>query len=82
LLLDRKLLGEQVFTELASKYKKSNAQIILRWNIQMGNIVIPGSRNEAHIGENLDLFDFTLTKDELHEIARINQNKPYYTANM
>lgn len=42
---DKSLLNEAVFTRLAQKYKKTNAQVILRWHIQQGNIVIPGSKN-------------------------------------
>ena len=55
---DKALLEEPLFTELGKKYGKSNAQIILRWHIQAGNIVIPGSKNPQHIKANFDLFDF------------------------
>jgi diketogulonate reductase-like aldo/keto reductase len=76
---DKNLVNESVFTELGKKYGKSNAQIILRWHIQSGNIVIPGSRNPQHIRDNIDLFDFSLTDDEMAAIAAINKNKRYYT---
>lgn len=76
---DKNLVNESVFTELGKKYGKSNAQIILRWHIQSGNIVIPGSRNPQHIRDNIDLFDFSLTDDEMTAIAAINKNKRYYT---
>ncbi len=71
---------EPLFTELGRKYGKSNAQIILRWHIQDGNIVIPGSRNPAHIKDNFNLFDFTLTDDEMEKIAALDQQKRYYTS--
>ena len=77
---DKALLDEAVFTELGRKYGKSNAQIILRWHIQAGNIVIPGSRNPAHIRDNFDLFDFALTGDEMAQIAALDQQKRYYTS--
>ena len=77
---DAALLQEPVFAKLAEKYGKSNAQIILRWHIQSGNIVIPGSKNPAHIRDNFDLFDFALTEDEMTEIAALDQNKRYYTS--
>jgi len=77
---DKSLLEESVFTELGQKYGKSAAQIVLRWHIQSGNVVIPGSRNPAHIRENFDIFDFVLTDNEMAEIATVNKNKRYYDA--
>lgn len=77
---DRALLEEPVFTNLAKKYGKSNAQIILRWHIQAGNIVIPGSKNPDHIRANFDLFDFELTADEMAEVANLEKNTRYYTS--
>ncbi len=75
---DKSLIEEQIFTDLAKKYGKTNAQIILRWHIQSGNVVIPGSRNPKHIKENFDIFDFELTSEEMAEIAKINKNVRYY----
>ena len=75
---DKALLAEPVFTRLAKKYGKSNAQIILRWHIQDGNIVIPGSKNPAHIRDNFALFDFSLTDAEMAEIAALDRQKRYY----
>ena len=75
---DRALREEPLFTELAKKYGKSNTQIILRWHIQSGNIVIPGSKNPDHIKSNLDLFDFALTDGEMAKIAALDQQKRYY----
>lgn len=77
---DKNLVNEQVFTDLAAKYGKSNAQIILRWHVQSGNIVIPGSKNPAHIKDNIDIFDFELTDDDMAKIASVNKNIRYYTA--
>lgn len=77
---DKALLEEPLFAELAKKYGKTNAQVILRWHIQAGNIVIPGSKNPAHIKDNFDLFDFSLTEEEMAKIAALNKNTRYYTS--
>lgn len=77
---DKALLEEPLFTELGKKYGKTNAQIILRWHIQDGNIVIPGSKNPAHIKDNFDLFDFSLTDEEMAKIAALDKNTRYYTS--
>lgn len=75
---DKTLIEEPVFAKLGKKYGKSNAQIILRWHIQEGNVVIPGSRNPKHIYENFDIFDFELTEDEIAEISKLDKNVRYY----
>lgn len=77
---DKALLNEPLFAELGEKYGKSAAQIILRWHMQDGNIVIPGSKNLDHIKANFDLFDFALTGDEMARVASLNQDKRYYTS--
>ena len=77
---DKSLREEPVFTELAKKYGKTNAQIILRWHIQSGNVVIPGSKNPNHIRDNFDIFDFVLSDEDMAEIAKVDKNKRYYTA--
>ena len=77
---DKALIEEPLFARLAEKYGKSSAQIILRWHIQDGNIVIPGSKNPAHIKDNFDLFDFSLSGEEMAQIAAMDQQKRYYTS--
>lgn len=77
---DKGLINEPVFTALAGKYHKSNAQIILRWHVQMGNQIIPGSTNPEHIKANIDIFDFELTDAEMEDIAKLNKNVRYYNA--
>ncbi len=79
---DKSLLNEPVFASLAEKYGKSAAQIILRWHTQMGNVVIPGSRNVNHIRDNYEIFDFRLSDEEMSMIAQINKNKRYYEATL
>ena len=77
---DAALLNDETIVELSKKYQKSTAQIILRWHIQAGNIVIPGSKNPAHIKANFDLFDFALTEDEMKKISGLDKNVRYYTS--
>ena len=77
---DAALQAEPVFTELAGKYGKTPAQVILRWHTQMGTSIIPGSKNPQHIVDNADIFDFTLTDDEMARIAGLDGTKKYYEA--
>lgn len=69
--------NNNVIKELAEKYNKTSAQIILRWQLQAGYIVIPGSSNPDHIAENYDIFDFELSEDDMNNIANINRNQRY-----
>lgn len=77
---DKKLINEDVFVKLAEKYGKTPAQIVLRWHTQKGFIVIPGSSDERHIKDNIDIFDFELTDGEMEEIAALDTNTKYYNA--
>lgn len=77
---DKNLLNEPVFAKLAEKYGKSLAQIILRWHTQSRNVVIPGSKNPEHIKDNIDIFDFTLTPEEMEEIKALDKGVCYYEA--
>ncbi|ORX64177.1 Aldo/keto reductase [Anaeromyces robustus] len=65
--------------EIAKKYNKTNAQIILKWHIQMGFIVIPGSKNIDHIRDNFNLFDFELTNEDMAKFETLNKHKKYNT---
>ena len=75
---DPKMANEEVFLRLAKKYGRSPQQIILKWHVQSGFCVIPGSKTPSHIDENIRLFDFELTEDEMAEIAKLDRNKRYY----
>ena len=77
---DKGLQEEPVFIKLAEKYGKTAAQVILRWHVQMGTSIIPGSKNPAHIADNADIFDFELTDEEMAEIAKLDGTKKYYEA--
>ena len=75
---DKSLINEPVFAKPAQKYGKTPAQVILRWHTQMGFVVIPGSKNVDHIRDNMDILDFTLTDEEMTEIAKLNKGVRYY----
>lgn len=74
---DKALLAEPVFVKLAEKYGKSAAQVILRWHLQEGNVTFPKTLSPQHMAENLDIFDFELTEDEMAQINSLPQH-PYY----
>ena len=69
--------NHETIVEIAKKYNKTSAQIILRWQLQAGYIAIPGSKNPDHIKENIHIFDFSLTEEDMNQIYRINKNKRY-----
>lgn len=77
---DKGLQEEPVFTKLAEKYGKTPAQVILRWHVQMGTSIIPGSKNPTHIADNADIFNFELTDEEMAEVAKLDGTKKYYEA--
>lgn len=66
------LLGDPVIGGLASKYGKAPAQIMLRWHVQLGNVVIPKTVTPSRMAENLALFDFELADDDLKVIAELD----------
>jgi diketogulonate reductase-like aldo/keto reductase len=68
------LLDNQVLQEIANKYDKSIAQIILRWDLQNGVVTIPKSTKEHRIIENATVFDFELTTEDMERIDGLNQN--------
>ena len=69
------LFSEDVISKLGTKYKKTPAQIVLRWHIQSGFITIPKSSNAERIKENFDIFDFELTEEEMSEINKLDGKK-------
>ena len=66
-----------IIKDIANKYNKTSAQIIIRWHLQAGYIVIPGSKSSEHIKENYNVFDFELSSEDMKEISKINKNKRY-----
>jgi diketogulonate reductase-like aldo/keto reductase len=79
---DAALIHEPLFTELAAKYGKNNVQIILRWHIQEGNIIFPKSTNPQHMKDNIDIFDFALTDEEMQRIRKLDKNTRYFTMSL
>ncbi len=76
---DKGLLGDPTIVALAEKYGKSPVQIILRWDIQEGNIVIPKTLNTEHMAQNIDVFDFELTEGDMESIANMDSGTRYFT---
>ena len=74
---NRELMADPVLREIAAAHGKSLVQVILWWNLQRGVVVIPGSSNPEHIRENLDLFGFDLTEDEIEQISALNKNEKH-----
>jgi len=75
---DHRLFNEDVLKHLADKYHKSVSQIVLRWHSQMGWSAVPGSKSQQHILENIDIFDFTLTDEDMKQIELLNKHQPLY----
>ena len=71
------MLNNKVIGEIAERHGKSPAQVILRWDLQNGVAVIPGSGNAEHIRENISIFDFELTADEMKEIGKLIRNEKH-----
>jgi len=66
------VLGDEALVAIAARHRRSVAQVILRWHLQLGNVVIPKSVTPARVRENFDLFDFELSADDLAAIARLD----------
>ena len=71
------LLGDETIKAIAEAHSVSSAQVILRWDLQRGIVVIPGSSNPEHIKENLDLFDFELTEEEMKQINALDRGEKH-----
>lgn len=71
------LLSDKTISEIAKAHNKSSAQVVLRWNLQRGVVVIPGSSNEAHIKENIEIFDFELRSEEMSRIDALNRDEKH-----
>ncbi len=69
------VLGEQAVAALAAKYGRTPAQIVLRWHLQLGNIVIPKSVTPSRIKENLDVFGFTLSGEEIDSLSVLDRGE-------
>lgn len=74
-LMQGGLLEDPILVELAKKYNKSTAQIIIRWDIQTGVVTIPKSVKPHRIAENKDVFDFELSEEDMDKISALNQDQ-------
>ena len=75
---DKALLREPVLADIAARLGRTPAQVVLRWHVQMGFSVIPGSRNVDHIRDNLAVLDFALTDADMAAIATLDKGVRYY----
>lgn len=71
------LLGDETINAIAKAHNVTVAQVILRWNLQRSVVVIPGSSNPDHIKENLDLFSFNLSNEEMEQIKALNRDEKH-----
>ncbi|MGR0118402.1 glyoxal/methylglyoxal reductase [Bacillus halotolerans] len=74
-LMQGQLLDNEVLTQIAEKYNKSVAQVILRWDLQHEVVTIPKSIKEHRIIENADIFDFELSQEDMDKIDALNQDE-------
>ncbi|MBS6440798.1 MAG: aldo/keto reductase [Coprobacillus sp.] len=72
------LLHHPLIEKMAEKHHKTTAQVILRWHIQMGFVVIPGSKNVDHIRDNYAIYDFNLDEEDMRLIATLNNGQRRY----
>ncbi|MBU7591228.1 aldo/keto reductase [Metabacillus halosaccharovorans] len=77
-LMQGGLLDDPVLMEIAEKYNKSTAQVIIRWDLQTEVITIPKSTKPHRIAENADIFDFELSQEDMEKINDLNQDKPMF----
>lgn len=73
-----KLLEEKLIKDLSEKYGKTPAQIVLNWHLHRGHVLIPKTANPQRLGENFNIFDFTLTEEEYLQITGLNANARFY----
>ena len=73
----QELLNDETILEIAKAHGKSSAQVILRWDLQRGVVVIPGSSNPDHMLENISIFDFELTEQEMARIDALDRNEKH-----
>lgn len=75
---NKKLLNNPLFEKLSKKYEKTPSQIILRWHIQCGNIIFPKTKSAIHMDENMDIFSFELSSEDINAITALDKNKALF----
>ncbi|WP_415830242.1 aldo/keto reductase, partial [Kibdelosporangium persicum] len=84
-LANGRLVGDESIRLMAEKYGKTPAQVILRWHLELGNVVIPKSATPERIRENIDIFDFELAEDdvlalsEMHNDTRVGPHPDHFS---
>ena len=73
----KELLNDKTIVDIASNHRVSAAQVILRWNLQKGVVVIPGSSNPDHIKENTEIYHFELSDEEMEKINQLDRNEKH-----
>lgn len=76
------LFKDPVIRKIAEAHGKTPAQVILRWHIQEGFSIIPGSKNPKHIQENIEIFDFELTDEEMAQMRSLNKEERFFNATL
>lgn len=74
----QELFANETIAGIAEAHGKSSAQVILRWHLQAGHIAIPGSNNPDHIKENIEIFDFELSEEEMEQMSALNTAVPFF----
>ena len=69
------IINNQIIKEIAENHKKTPVQVALRYNIQRGIVVIPKTKDKEKMKQNIDIFDFELTRDEIDKIKTLDENK-------
>lgn len=72
------LFHDETLLAIAQRHGKSLHQVVLRWHVQRGILVFPMSRNKAHMADNLNIFDFQLTDDEMQQIAQVDKGRSVF----
>lgn len=73
----KELLNDKIIVEIANNHKVSAAQVILRWNLQKGVVIIPGSSNPEHIKENTEIYHFELSDEEMEKLKGLDRSEKY-----
>ncbi len=73
----QELFNNSEIVKIAKAHGKTSAQVILRWHVQSGYVTVPGSKDPSHIAENINIFDFSLTDEEMKIFSELNKNQRY-----
>lgn len=73
--MNAQILGDETLNQIGKEVNKSAAQVVIRWNMQHGVIVIPKSVTPQRIEENINVFDFELTDEQMEQIDSLNKDQ-------